>query len=131
MLSPQLQTKTLSKIRKKILGTINLFLKETEKSFPGFGLRLDFSKYDKDFFLSYFFTVNNILGLLQASYFDSTNLFSMFLSSIVDTVCKTVDKPDITSLFYLVLWTDQVDSLDGAQTWIKLLRLRTSWNNYS
>lgn len=84
------QEKVYNQIRKLIKNYLNLFLKRSEKSALGFGLRLfrlEYSKREHDGFITGLFFENGRIGILQASNYNFVDQVSQFHDSIVYLVC--------------------------------------------
>lgn len=91
--------RTYSQIKKRVLNSVNVILKETEILLPGVKVRLLFSERLRGSFMSKIFTENGLIGMILASQLDSINQVSSFIRAIVDLMCGNESSPKITELF--------------------------------
>lgn len=94
-------------IGKELIHLLNKLLFETEQKCPGYGLCEDFSKGEVDDHFSGWFTERGVLGMLEISDYDSIDMISLFLESIVNHCIASFSKFLVTTV--LTIYVDLIN----------------------
>ena len=104
-------------IRRTVLRAMNCFLSDVDRSSPGFNLRVDFSRRCSGGTLSGLFTETGLVGMLEGADFNSVDMVSPFLGSIIDRCCDNILIAPVTTVFTkyveLVNFIGRVDCTPG------------------